>query len=468
MLKLNIKIHLMRRDLKGNKGCYRVGIMVLLSFFHLGMMAQSYIGQSVDNYSGVHGVLLNPANVFNSPFASDINIASVSTFVGNDYIGISLVDALDSGSNFSQNSERTPLDKNHFFGNVDILGPSVMFNLGEKQSVAFTTRLRGFFNLNDIPGALYERIEDGFDIGNDFQFSADNLNLTAHYFSEIGLTYGREIVNTKEQFLKGGITLKYLAGYGAAYISSQELSGEFNGTLNMLNTQGTLSYGNTSNFESQDLNFANNQGGVGFDIGLVYEYRKRIMDDKVQGKRAQEYKFKLALSLTDIGSINYKNAENTVYDANGSVSAIDFQTKTIDQILEDNYSGTRVTESQKVLLPSALQILGDYYIGNKWYLGLHTTLSMRKASLNKSIANTVINTATLVPRWESKWLSVYSPVGLRQYGSPTWGLGFRLGPLTVGSGSILTNLLSDNSKSADFYMGLKIPLYKNVSYANKS
>jgi hypothetical protein len=337
-----------------------------------------------------------------------------------------------------------------------------MFNLGDKQSLAFTTRARGLFNLNNIEGNLYERISEGFDIGNDFDFDSRDLNATVHVFSEIGVTYGREIVRTQDQFLKGGITLKYLMGAGGLFADSPELSGNFDGVTNQLTTQGSLSYGSTPGFDSNSPQFGEVQGGFGADIGLVYEYRKRIMDGQVQGKRAQQYKFKMALALTDIGSIDYKNSENTVYDANGDVNALEFGTKSVEEVLEDNYTGNTVTGDQKIALPTALQIMGDYYIGRRWYVGLHTGLSLRGSDEGHS--NSIVNTATLSPRWESKWFSVYSPLGLRQYGNLAWGLGLRMGPLTVGSGSILTNLISDNSKNADVYVGLKIPLYKRVDY----
>lgn len=186
------------------------------------------------------------------------------------------------------------------------------------------------------------------------------------------------------------------------------------------------------------------------------------MDGKVQGTRAQQYKFKLGLSITDIGSINYKNSENTVYDASGDLNAAEFEFKDIDQVLEDNFPNTTTTGDQKIALPTALQIMADYYIGSRLYVGMHTGLSMRSsAELN---ANQIINTVTVAPRFETKWFSVYSPLGLRQYGDLAWGLGMRVGPLTVGSGSILTNLISDNSKNADVYVGLKIPIYKSIAY----
>ncbi|MEO9892596.1 DUF5723 family protein [Aurantibacter sp.] len=439
------------------------GLAIIGVFSHSHLNAQSYVGNVMDNYAGVHGVIVNPANVFDSPFSSDINLVSASGFVGSDFIGMSISDLISNGEfDFDTDAERYPLSNNHFFGNVDVLGPSFMLNVGEKQSIALTTRVRGLFNLNNIDGNLYERISDGFEIGNDFNFDSNNLNTTIHVFSEIGLTYGREILKTKDQFIKGGVTFKYLMGAGGLFVDSPELSGNYNGTTNFLSTQGSLAYGSTPGFESDSPEFSDLQSGFGVDLGLVYEFRKRIIDDNVQGTIPQQYKFKVALAITDIGSINYKDTERTDYDATGNVNALEFETKDLDEVLEDNYTGTTTTGEQKILLPTAMQIMADYYVGHKWYVGLHTSLSMRKST--SGIVNNIINTATLAPRWESKWVSVYSPIGIRQYGDLAWGLGFRLGPLTFGSGSVLTNLISENSKNADVYVGLKIPLYKKINY----
>ena len=426
--------------------------------------AQSYIGAAMDNYAGVHSVVYNPANVFDSPYSADINLVSASGYLGSDYLGLSISDILaaDGDFDFDRDAERSPSDNNHFFTNIDVLGPSFMFNVGDQQSFAVTTRIRGLFNADNVNGNLYETVAEGFQIGENFEFISRDLNLTAHIFSEIGLTYGREIIKTQNQFLKGGVTFKYLLGAGGLFVNSPELNGQFNGLTNNLSTQGSISYGSTPSFEGDNPEFSDLQSGFGADIGLVYEYRKRIVDGTVLGKRAQQYKFKAAIAITDIGSINYANSEQTVYDANGDVNALEFETKDLEQVLEDNYTGTTTNADQKLLLPTAVQLMVDYYIGSRWYVGLHQGLSLRESG--SANANGTINTTTVAPRWESKYFSVFSPVGLRQYSGFAWGFGFRLGPLTVGSGSILTNLISDNSKNTDIYVGLKIPLYKSITY----
>jgi len=56
----------------------------------------------------------------------------------------------------------------------------------------------------------------------------------------------------------------------------------------------------------------------------------------------------VAFALTDIGSINYKNSENTTYEAIDDVNALEFESKDLVEILEDNYTGTTVTGDQKI------------------------------------------------------------------------------------------------------------------------
>ena len=95
---------------------------------------------------------------------------------------------------------------------------------------------------------------------------------------------------------------------------------------------------------------------------------------------------------------------------------------------------------------------------NKLYISLQTNLSLVKK--NSTHSNSIINSVTLAPRLETKWFSLYSPVSFREYGDLAWGAGLRFGPLMIGSGSMLSNLLSDSSKTTDAYIGLKIPLYQ--------
>jgi len=176
--------------------------------------SQSYIGSMVDNFAGIHGVVYNPANIVNSPYKVDVNLISVSGFGGSDYFSIDFNNIIDpaDGYDFEDDTTVFPKDNNNFFFNVDVLEPSFMFNLSEKSSIGLITRLRGFSNVNEISGVLFENVSNDLDDEEDFSFNSPNLNTTFHTWSEIGLSYGRILLDKPNHMLSGGATLKYLIG----------------------------------------------------------------------------------------------------------------------------------------------------------------------------------------------------------------------------------------------------------------
>ncbi len=431
-------------------------ILLFISFSNL--KAQSYIGYSVDNYSGVHSLISNPSNVVDSRLRVDFNLLSISAFGGSDYFGLNLGDIIksDSGFDFESDAEKFPSDANNFFLNLDVIGPSFMFNLTPKSSLGLVSRVRTFFNINNISGKLYENISDGFDVGEDFDFNSENLTGTIHAWAEIGFVYGRVLVDNKQNFLKGGVTVKYLQGAGSVFINSPNFTGQYNASNKLLTTTGNLSYGISHDFDNDDINFKNLSSGLGADIGFTYEYRPNINQDSTS-KNQNKYKLKIGAAMTDIGSINYDESVVTLYDVNATVDASTFDEDTKD-FLDNNYTSSETTIAQKIKLPTAFNFLVDYHIKNKLYISLQSNLSLIKS--NTPNANTIINSVTLSPRLETKWFSLYSPLSARQYGEFTWGAGLKLGPLIVGSGSIISNLISNTSKTTDAYIGIKFPWYQ--------
>lgn len=434
-------------------------LCLIITLYCVKTNAQSYIGNTVDNYAGIQSLIYNPSNVFDSRFKADINLISVSAFGGSDYLGISISDIInsDEGFDFETDAEKSPSDANHFFVNADILGPSFMFNLSPKSSIGFVTRVRTLMNINKINGELFESFSEDFDSDEDFNFNQENLTGTIHAWAEVGLVYGRQIVNTEKHFLKAGATLKYLQGAGSMYINSPNLTGDYDATNQILTTSGQLIYGASEDFDNDDINFENLTQGFGADIGFTYEFRPTTTDSLT--RKHNKYKFKIGASITDIGSVNYKDATITTYDMNATVDASTLdEEEDIEEFLEENYTGTESIVNQKVKLPTAFHLLIDYHLAGKLYVSVQGNMSLVKE--NSMYANSIINTATIAPRLETKWISVYSPISMRQHGEYAWGAGLRLGPLMVGSGSIISNLISESTKTTDIYLGLKIPLYQ--------
>ncbi len=447
-------------------------LTILLALCAVSVKSQSYIGFLTDNYSGVHGVINNPANIVDSRFKTDINLAGVSSFVGNDYYGVNFSDIFDDDYEIEDDARAFPKDKNNLLGNIDVLGPAFMFNINERNSIAIYTRARAFFNVNDINGETLESLINDLDDNIDFNVIQGDAYGSANSWAEVGVTYARVLMNKEQHFLKGGITVKYLQGMGTAYATGTNLAVDFDANTTTSNgtvtTTGEIAYGYSENLEDLDdvdIETISGASGVGADLGFVYEWRpeyKKYTSTDSKGKQfmpkdVNKYKLKFGLSLTDIGSVKYEGIEER-YDFNRTLTQNDFEDIDIDE-LERFYGTPTLVESEKAVLPTALHLNADWNINQRFYVNLNSDLSMTaKDKVNRS---RVANTLSLTPRFESKWFSFYMPLSLMQHSGFNWGAGLRAGPLYIGSGSVLSVLISDETKAADVYVGLKVPVYQS-------
>ncbi|WP_179352666.1 DUF5723 family protein [Winogradskyella vidalii] len=425
--------------------------------FSIGI-SQSYVGHSIDNYSGIQGVTYNPSSVVGSKLSADINLMSASVFGGSDYFGINIGDIInsDGGFDLEEDAKKFPSDANNFFLNADIIGPSFMLNLSKKSSLAVISRVRANVNINHINGELFEAVSDDFNDEEDFDFDSQNLNGTIHAWAEVGVAYGRILIDRPKHLLKAGVTLKYLQGAGSAFMSSPGFGGTYTADTEVLETTGRLNYGTSQDFDADDIDFSNLTAGVGLDFGFTYQWFSERADVDVPSHK-NPYKLKVGVSVTDIGSISYDEATVSRYDLNDSVSTATYE-EDVQEFLDDNYANIEVDETAEIKLPTALHLLIDYRLTKRWYVSAQADLSM--VEKGSALSTSVLNTVTVAPRLETSWFSFYAPLSFRQYGDVSFGGGLRLGPLTVGSGSVFTNLLSDSSKTTDVYVGLKIPIYR--------
>ena len=106
-----------------------------------------------------------------------------------------------------------------------------------------------------------------------------------------------------------------------------------------------------------------------------------------------------------------------------------------------------------VSLPTSLQVFGDLHLLSNLYLSAGTQIGL--FNCNKAENPFIYSTLILTPRYEGKAIGLYLPVTYNNLTQLTMGATLRLGPLFVGSGSILSALLS-NSKQADINLGLHI------------
>ncbi|SDQ21749.1 OmpA family protein [Flagellimonas zhangzhouensis] len=448
----------------------KLGMCLLFLLLCNKIYSQSYVGFLEDNYSGVHSVISNPANIADSRLKTDINLVGISALYGNDYLGFNLGDAFKNFGDTFDTANTYPSDDNFLALNIDVMGPSVMLSMSEKHSLAVFTRGRGFFNLNEVNGNVLKK-EGGFDEDEDFFLEEDNVYGSFSGWAELGVSYARVLYNQEEHFIKGGASLKLLQNIGNVYAYGEDISFDYNSNTREVTTTGYLHHGNTGEVNEEgnfgDAFGSRNGTGIGADLGVVYEWRPEYDNFKklkgngtsITNRGVNKYKVKLGLSVTDIGRITDIVGRDRLYDLNTTQSIDNFDGDVLEEALLDNFEMISEKDSKNYALPTALHFNADYSINSKFYVNLNTDFSLTA----KNAVNTggILNQYRLTPRFESTWLAFYSPISIIQEVGFMWGAGLRLGPLYMGSGSVLSSLVGKETKGLDLYAGLKVPIYQN-------
>ncbi|MHA4810833.1 DUF5723 family protein [Flavitalea flava] len=443
-----------------------VAIVCLLYNAH----GQSYPGYRTSNYSGVNGVFFNPANIADNRYQWDVNIFAINGFVGTSNSGLRFSDITRSFNADSLKSKLLRGSSNvNSLAYVDVLGPSVMFSLSPKTSLAFTTRSRVFSNGRNIDGNLAGAMLDGgkTSAGIPFNFNATNMLVHATGWTEIGGSIGQVFTNkASPHFFKGGISLKYIAGTADSYLSTTGLTGTVAGPGNtyLTNTKGNLSINTTdanfSDYKFKDF-FKFNGHGFGGDIGFVYEYRPAADYSKyVTDRFANKYKLKISASLLDVGRIKFNRSSNQSeeYAVNippaGQFQLNQFAGKSIKDYIpilnaSPYFTGTSQNSSYNVDLPTTIQASIDYLIAGGF--GVNAA-GQFKVSSSDNLNLYYYNAYSVTPRWENSLFSVELPMSYNDLTKFNAGVAFRVGPFFIGSGSVLSALVHD-SKQADLHVG---------------
>ncbi|MEI9942777.1 MAG: DUF5723 family protein [Chitinophagaceae bacterium] len=448
----------------------KASLFLSLSIFSITAFSQNFPGISSGNYSGVNGAFTNPANIANNKYSWNLNLLSLHAGVVNNNASFSLKDI---GSSFDDADSV-------FFGNsakstsgaisTDIHGPSLMIS-GKKNSFAFTTRLRVMANIVDMDGQFIQSISNDLSSSTTFPFalkSNQNQKFILNGWTDWGVTYGRVLSDKGNHLFKAGITVKYLAGATNSYINIDNLKGtlddDITGDVYLTNATGRVAMGvggidlSDDDFDVADaLKFKGH--GIGADIGFVYEYKK-----------GNSYKFKAGIALLDIGSIKYKTNTNQSGDYNINVPngahwyPSDLDDKSVSEI-NDYLDGSPyftnnpgIKSEYKASLPTTLRLDLDYAVTKKLFIALGSNINLIQ---EKSIYNSFYySTVALTPRFEGRRLGIYLPISYNTLSKFNAGVSLKLGPLFIGSGSVLTALM-DKSKQADFHFGFQFGGLRN-------
>lgn len=439
-------------------------------------MAQTFPGYNNSNYAGIYGVFSNPASAAGYRYKWDVNIIGADVNAGNTYVSVPKSVLFNKPDTLRRNRDYF-LDeganrKQMGWEMAEIALPSVLYAIDEKQSVSFVWRMRSSSSGGNVTTPIANFF--GVDFPNTGylgqNLSIPRVGVSSHIWHELGFSYARTIKETYSGRWKAGITLKLLSGVAAGYAAVRDVDFKLNSTRDATITSGTLYYGynkEMDNWQSpaqRNLQLFNNNG-IGADIGVIYEYRPDNGGfGAYEGTDADEYKFRIGASITDIGRIKYNkapiNTDLSLVKDHVVPKDIQYQKKeSLQQYarrLNKYFTPLPGGDSTfNMMLPTALNLMGDYNIDSRFFISAHAVVALTAGSrdISKTYALTQFN---ITPRYETYLFGAYMPFTINRNGQADVGAGIRIGPLLIGSSTIFTNLFERRVDHADAFVALRL------------
>lgn len=444
-------------------------IIIFIYGFLVNLSAQSFSPFVFDNFAGVTAMSYNPATIADSRYKADIEMVGFNFNIENNWVKINK-DILKQDFH-PMNFDYFVDGKNKFLlTNVDARVFSFMVSLNEKNSFGISSRGRMIFNINNFPSDFTEILLDSINLYNlmDKHISLNDLSINVLAYSEFAGTYARVLLDEQPHFIKGGITLKYLKGYGAFSGYSTNLDIIANSQDSTASATANVDY--QSSFDLADFKDISvpSSSGFGLDLGLVYEWRPSDDDaDVSESRKDNKYKVRLSFSLLDFGSVNFKTDFGENLTANfQNLSLIGLETDSTDlkDTLKHYYTITpNGSESFKMGLPTTINFNVDYKIVKSIYLNLSGRFALNQINYSKAGVH-FFNSYSITPRWESLngLLGFALPIQYSQFGNLKLGFGARIYTFWIGSSDLLGFFSKEGLSGTDLSLAMKIPIrYKD-------
>lgn len=469
--------------------------------------SQGFLGIKQSNYSGAQGGDLNPAHIADNRFVFDVTLGGLSQITYNDYMYFdtknmpywwarSFSDTTTSwhpknDTNFFDNNfiRFDNAKTNNFISVTELDVLNFMFNINDsKIGIGAGMKIRSYTHGRRISNELIELLRSDFDVPKLWsqELQDINLDIATNTWAEYYINYAQVVLDKEEHFLKIGGKVKLLQGMGSAYVFTDKLNYEVSNEDTALYLQGNVQYGysenlndlinsDNSNSASDNISFSEifqlqSKLGVGFDIGAIYEWRpdweeyKYEMDGKknLWRKDKNKYKLKVGISANDIGGMKYLKGEQTrnfVFDeTNFDLNTFDDveNFSDFDSVANANFQDIDDDGTYYMNLPTSLSLQVDYHIWNDFYVNFTGIWALAsKKDAHRVNSHSIY---ALTPRYDYKWAGFSIPLSYSTVGGFRFGLGLRMGPITVGVADLMPVFAAGKTRGADIYAALKLPI----------
>ena len=446
--------------------------IVLLCLLAQRALAQQNLGIQNGNYAGIQGSLLNPSSIAGSKIQWDVlgfsaNIDFANTFLyapkgALPFFGIRRIikGSINENLFLTRYDPGNPNKQYNLALNGQILGPSFFMRVNNKHEIGLTVSLRGAADIRNITGNAAQNSFDyllGSNLWNT-TFQEQSARVNAMGWMEYGLHYAAVLSDDGHNEWKAGITLKYDQGMFAAYAKNTNLTYRIEDTTGILFTNASIDYGRTDFGDFRHIRYRDfhHGNGWGADLGVTFIHRDHAGDDA--------YKYRIGLSLLDVGKINYTRNTASYHlaapsaDFTGWHHAQFLDNTQLDQTLSAVFyngdsSRSKTGSSFHMSLPTSLSVQADYAIEGPWFANL-TIIKGFGHGDNAGVIQPDIYSVT--PRYETEHYEVSLPLSVIYYGhwQPRVGLAVRIWYFFIGGDAPGALLKLNDLRQVSFYTGI--------------
>jgi len=443
---------------------------------------QESYGSLNSNYTPTNSVHLNVTSMLDSKVWLDINIVGVGTYFNNNFIALKnstnikavnemLQDDFDENDLFYNQGK----GKYHFYNRTVVKLLSAVWNKGN-HAIGLSFSGFSYTSVRDFNDPIALFIENGVSTFTEqhlTEYALKNFRVTSIAYGEAKISYANTVFKKRKDMFMFGLSYKKIFPLAGAAVNIRNLEYRVKNdtTLDAANFEGDIMTSSQPEFSMK--------GGWGIDLGFTYQKMEKSCNSyypnsKRGGCRRNYYKYKIGVSINDIGYAKF-NRDNISYIPL-NLSLTDFNYISVDSDLSESNlpafienfetsSNGVVNKPYKVSLPTHLSVQFDYklyktfvYVNATWVQTLphlRSTFSIRRA-----------NSIAVTPRIETKLFDFALPFSLYEYTKPQLGASLRFYAITIGTDKLLNYFIKSNIYGADVYFDVKIPLFKTPKCKN--
>lgn len=453
--------------------------LLIFASFASSLSAQHFSQIGMGRYAGIHAARINPALMANTKYLWHVNL--VGGWINGNSSAYSFTPPYNGNKparsrfadEYFRSENKTRLQQSWFKGTWDgkdqsaalssmLYGPSFMLRIG-KFKVGLLTDINSHIRIDgmssNLSRAVFNRMDSSRGAFSSFELNSNGqtdriaaFTAAQNQWSSIGITGAYSIPLKWKRDLHVGATLKSIRGLGGSYVQSDEI-------LATRISQGVYSLDQT---RIQTASYESGRG-TGFDLGFAYTIRKK------EHLQPGDYKFKhpdymvhLGLSFMDIGSILYRDVAATTFINQAPVTwntagaASVYQpvpdVKNVQAVLSNLPGKESFTQDLRIGLPTRMAWSADYQFKRHWFIQGQWVQSMRG-----KYGNAIRHQSYLMigPRYESDLFAFTLPVMLEyDYRSLRPAASMRIGPIYIGTNSLLPAIRTRNVKDLDYFIGI--------------